>query len=179
MKLTGPHIVSQLRDKLTFAVGRHLYAALGSYQQLARFEQNDLTQARDHQGQPLPAPINVNRALLDHLGDEELRHLVQTEARRFNAAQRHLNHAFDRLLQTLLQERRFLILKQVELLFAYSLDLSVLRIRASNQNHILLLLPAELHGEQLIVFHQAAQRFHRTIPGNLIAENHLWELTDG
>jgi len=79
----------------------------------------------------------------------------------------------------LLQARPFVILKQLELLFAYELDLSVFRTRATNQSHILLLLPGERRGDHVVLFHEADARFHRTIPPNLIAENHLWELTDG
>jgi hypothetical protein len=178
MKRTGPQIISELRDKLTFDVGRHLYAVLGAYGQLTQFEQHDLAQARDPQGQPFPVPFNVNRELLARIGDDELRHLVNVEARRFNAVQRHLNQAFDNLLHELLQQNHLIILKQMELLFAYSLDLSILRTRASNQSHILLLLPGEQRGERLTIFHEAAEHFQRTIPQNLVADNHLWELTN-
>lgn len=177
MTLTGPQIISELRDKLTFDVGRHLYAVLGSYAQLGHFEQHHLAQASDPQGQTFPTPFNVNRELLARIGDDDLRHLVNVEARRFNAVQRHLNQAFDALLHDLLQHNRLIVLKQLELLFAYSLDLSVLRTRASNQSHILLLLPGQQRGERLIIFHEAAERFQRTIPQNLVADNHLWELT--
>ena len=176
MKLTGPQIITQLRDKLSFDVGRHLYAVLGTYSQLTQFEQHDLAQARETEGQPFPTPFNINQELLARIGDDDLRHLVNVEARRFNAVQRHLNHAFDRLLHDFLQQNRLIILKQTELLFAYSLDLSVLRTRASNQSHILLLLPGEQRGERLTIFHEAAERFQRTIPQNLVADNHLWEL---
>ena len=178
MKLTGPQIISQLRDKLTFDVGRHLYAVLGGYEQLDQFERRDLAQARDPEGQSFPLPFNVNRELLARIGDDDLRHLVKVEARRFNAVQRHLNQAFDQLLHDLLQQNRLIILKQLELLFAYSLDLSVLRTRASNQSHILLLLPGERRGERLLIFHEAAERFQRSIPQNLVADNHLWEMAD-
>ena len=178
MKLTGPQIISQLRDKLSFDVGRHLYAVLGSYDQLAHFERRDLAQASNPQGQPFPPPFNLNRELLARIGDDDLRRLVRVEARRFNAVQRHLNQAFDQLLHDLLRRQRLVILKQVELLFAYSLDLSVLRTRASNQSHILLLLPGERRGERLVIFHEAADRFQRTIPPNLVADNHLWEVTN-
>lgn len=179
MKLTGPQIISQLREKLSFDVGRHLYAVLGTYNQLAQFEHHDLAQVREIEGKSFPAPFNINRELLARIGDDELRHLVNVEARRFNAVQRHLNQAFDRLLHDLLQQNRLIILKRMELLFAYSLDLSVLRTRASNQSHILLLLPGEQRGERLTIFHEAAERFQRTIPQNLVADNHLWELSNG
>jgi hypothetical protein len=179
LKLTGPKIVVELREKLQFPMGRHLYGVLGSYAQLKAFERHDLAQARDSKGNKLPPAVNVNHALLARIGDEDLRQLVADEGRRPLSVKRRLNQEFDQLLHQLLQERNLLVLKQLELLFAYGLDLSVLRTRASNQNHILLLLPGERRSEQLIIFHEADTRFHRTIPKNLIADNHLWELANG
>ena len=179
MKRTGPQIINELRDKLQFDVGRHLYGVLGSYQQLERFEKDDLGLATNHKGSNLPAAVNVNRELLARIGDDDLKRLVADEGRRPQSVQRRLNNEFDRLLHDTLQERNLLILKQLELLFAYGLDLSVLRTRASNENHILLLLPGERRGEQLVIFHEADSKFNRTIPTNLIADNHLWELSDG
>lgn len=178
MKLGGPQVVSQLREKLQFDIGRHLYGVLGTYEQLRRFEQQDLAQAQDHRNRPFPDPINVNRALLRRIGDEDLRQLVAKEGKWHYAISNRLNLEFDALLQSHLQQTDLAILKQTEMLFAYSLDLSVLRTRASNQSHILLLLPAERRGEHIIVFHEAAPRFHRSIPPNLIANQHLWELID-
>ena len=177
MKLGGPQIISELREKLQFDIGRHLYGILGAYADLKQFEQEDLAQARDHQNKFLPAPINVNRELLKRIGDDDLRQLVDAEARRPHAVTYRLNQEFDGLLHDLLQQTDLVILKQLELLFAYNLDLSVLRTRASNQSHILILLPAERRGEHIVVFHEAAPKFQRSIPPNLIADNHLWELT--
>ena len=178
MKLGRPQVISELREKLQFDIGRHLYGVLGSYDQLGRFENEDLAQARDHQDQPLPLPVNVNRELLRRIGDDDLRQLVDAEARRPHAVTYRLNQEFDNLLYDLLQRENLVILKQLELLFAYNLELSVLRTRASNQSHILLLMPAERRGEHIIMFHEAPSKFQRSIPPNLIADNHLWELTD-
>jgi hypothetical protein len=183
MKLTGPQIISELREKLQFSMGRHLYGVLGGYAQLAQFEQTNLAQARDPHGQPLPVPINLNRELLARIGDDDLRQLIKDEARYPQAVQRRLGQQFDQLLADLLAQAatqssfHLLIVKQIELLFTYDLDLSVLRTRATNTKHLLLLLPGQRRGEQIVVFHEAEPRFHRTIPGNLIAENHLWELS--
>lgn len=179
MKITGPQVISELREKLQFGVGRHLYGVLGTYAQLAKFEQTALIQARDPQGRRFPQPINLNRELLARIGDETLRQLVRNEARRPRTIQRRLGQQLDNLLGEFLRNHHFLILKQLELLFAYALDLNVLRIRAANQNHILLLLPGERRGDHVILFHESGSRFQRTIPPNLIADNHLWELKDG
>jgi len=179
MKISGPQVISELREKLQFEVGRHLYGVLGTYARLAKLEQAALSQALDPQGNHFPPPINVNRELLGRIGDEDLRRLVRDEARRPQAIQRRLGQELDSLVADLLQARHFVILKQLELLFAYELDLSVFRTRATNQSHILLLLPGERRGDHVVLFHEADARFHRTMPPNLIAENHLWELTDG
>lgn len=178
MKLGGPQIISQLREKLQFEIGRHLYGILGSYEQLHRFERDNLRLARDHQDKLFPEPINVNRSLLQRIGDNDLRQLVDTEARRPQSVTYRLDQEFNYLLGDHLKQSDLVILKHLEMLFTYRLDLSVLRTRASNQSHILLLLPAERRGEHFIVFHEATPRFHRTVPPNLIADNHLWELTD-
>ena len=178
MKLTGPQVIGELRDKLPVGVGRHLYAVLGTYAQLAHFELDHLAQARDLEGHPLPVPLNVNRELLARIGDEDLRQLVRDEPRRPQTVQRRLNQELQDLLNDRLRASWFLILKQIELLFAYELDLTAFRTRASNQSHILLLLPAERRSDHITIFHEADARFQRTMPENLIADNHLWELTN-
>ena len=61
----------------------------------------------------------------------------------------------------------FLALKNLELLFAYDLELNCLRIRATNQKHILILLPGERVGDRITLFHEAPQKYHRTLPTNL------------
>jgi len=179
MRLTGPLIISELRDKLRFEVGRHLYGVLGTYERLARFEREDLGQARDPEGRSFPAALNLNAALLAHIGDDDLRQMVKDEARRPQTVRYHLNRELDSLLGELLQRSHFLIVKQVELLFAHNLDWSVFRTRASNRNHVLLLLPGEKRGDQIALFQEATPRFHRVLPANLLADNHLWELDDG
>ncbi len=179
MKITGPQVISQLREKLQFGMGRHLYGLLGSYAQLAEFAQSDLAQARDPGGNPFPLPHNLNRELLARIDDDDLRRLIHAEARRPQAIQRRLGQELDSFLGDLLQKDHLLILEQLELAFAYSLDLSAFRTRATNQNHILLLLPGERRGEHITLFHEADPRFHRSLPGNLIADNHIWELQDG
>jgi hypothetical protein len=176
MKITGPQVISELREKLQFNIGRHLYGVLGTYDQLRRFETTDLSHARDPRGNPFPEPVNLNRELLARIGDDDLRRLVKDEARRPQAVQRRLGQELDNLLGELLQRELFLILKQLEVTFTYSLDLGVFRTCAANENHILLLLPGERHGEHITLFHDAHPRFHRTLPSNLIADNHLWEL---
>lgn len=177
MTFTGPQVISDLREKLHVTIGRHLYGVLSSYALLNNFIAVDLKQASDGDGQPLPSPLNLNRELLAHLPDDDLRRLVRDEARRPQAVERHLNEQLRAVLTDHLQQSTFVILHQLELIFAYNLDLSIFRTCATNENHVLLLLPGERRGEHVLLFHETAERFQRFLPDNLIADNHLWELT--
>jgi len=178
MKASGAQITSFLRDRLQSSVGRHLYGVLGTYRQLERFEARDLASGRDPGGRPLPPAVNLNRTLLNRIGDEELSALVEAEARQPRSVTHRLALELDRYLAEALQESPLLILRQLEILLAYGLDLSALRINATDQRHVLLLLPGNRVGDRIILFHEAEERFHRTLPQNLIVENHLWELSD-
>ncbi len=174
--LTGPQIVTELRKQLQNQSGRHLYVVLGTYMQLDSFVKNDLASASSVDGQALPRPVNFNRDLLDHIEDEALRRMVRDESRRPQAVESQLNQAFEQLLRDRYTQGLFLILKQCELMFAYKLDLSKLRTYATNQNHLLLLLPGRLISNQICLFHEADQRFQNQFPGQLVTENNVWEL---
>ena len=184
MKLSGPQITTILRENLQIDSGRHLYGILGTYAQLAAFETEILSQINLLPQEPgngsatavCHQVVNLNFALMERIGDEDLRDLVRSEGKRPQTIQRRLNLTFDSLLANLLEKDHFIILKQIELLFAYDLDLQTIRARASNQNHILLLLPGEKRGDHVALFTEANSRFHRELPYQLIADNHLWEL---
>ncbi len=174
--LTGPQIISELRKQLQNQSGRHLYVVLGTYQLLENFEKNELAPALTADGKSLPKPINFNRDLLDHIEDEALRRMVRDESRRPQAVESQLNKAFEQVLREQFAGQSLLILKQCELMFAYKLDLSKLRTYATNQNHLLLLLPGRLVSNQILLFHESDQRFQNQFPGQLVTENNLWEL---
>ena len=116
--------------------------------------------------------------MLDRIDDDELKSLVQTEASRVGSVKKRLSDELDTLVAHELATRSLLNLKNVELLFAYDLELNCLRIRATNQKHILLLLPGECVGDRITLFHEAPPHNHRTLPTNLVPENHLWELSE-
>ena len=97
MKQTGPSIVGMIRENVQIGIGRHLYGILGAYGSLKHFEQKDLPQARHLDGSSFPIPVNLNQALLGRIGDEDLRSLVQNEARLPQTVQRRLNQEFDLL----------------------------------------------------------------------------------
>jgi hypothetical protein len=176
MKLTATQVISELRTKLQVDVGRHLYGVLGGYAALGHFESAHLAEARALDGAPFPAPLNLNRALLDSIADDDLRGLIRDEARHPLATQRRLNAHLASLLTSRLHDERFLIVKQIELIFAYELELTFFRTCATNDRHILLLLPGERRGDRITLFHEAEARFQRILPDSLIADNHLWEL---
>ena len=178
MKLSGHEINSQLRQKLEMPTGRHLYVVLGSYDRLDRYERVAFREARSASDQRLGDPVNVNRRLLDAIDDDELKRLVQSEASRMETVKKRLSDELDSLVAKELASHAFLALKNMELLFAYDLELNCLRIRATNQKHILLLLPGQREGDRITLFHEAAQENHRTLPSNLVPENHLWELSE-
>jgi hypothetical protein len=178
MKLSGHEINSQLRQKLDMPTGRHLYVVLGCYERLERYEKVDFPEARSPTGQKLSQPVNINHDLLERIPDHELKRLVQTEASRTESVKDRLTKELDALVAEKLNGGSFVALKGLEILFAYNLELNSLRIRATNQKHILLLLPGEKVGDRIMLFHEAQQNNHRTLPTNLVPENHLWELSE-
>lgn len=178
MKRSDHEINSALRDRLGQTTGRHLYAVLGAYEALERYERVSLSQARDPDDRPLRPPINLNRALLAHIPDDDLKALVQDEAKKPQGVKQRLGEEFDGLLALELSAGPFVALKQLELIFAYELELSCLRIRAVNGKHILLLLPGRRVGDGIVLFHEASLECHRRLPPELIPDNHLWELAE-
>ena len=136
MKLSGHEINTQLRQKLEMPTGRHLYVVLGTYERLERYEKVAFREARSPSGQRLSDPVNVNHQLLDRINDEELKRLVQTEASRTESVKARLAKELDALVAEKLNGGSFLALKNLEILFAYDLELNCLRIRATNQKHI-------------------------------------------
>ena len=178
MRLSGPEINSQLRQKLDMPTGRHLYVVLGTYERLERYEKVDFPEARAPTGQKLSQPVNINHELLERIPDNELKRLVQTEASRTESVKDRLTKELDALVAEKLNGGSFVALKGLEILFAYDLELNCLRIRAANQKHILLLLPGEKVGDRVTLFHEAPAHNQRTLPHTYVQENHLWELSE-
>jgi len=84
----------------------------------------------------------------------------------------------DSLIADNLEKTSFLAVKSLELLFAYDMEMNCFRIRAANQKHILVLLPGERVADRITLFHEPPANNHRTLPMNLVPENHLWELSE-
>jgi len=178
VKLSGHEINSQLRQKLGMSTGRHLYVVLGTYERIERYERVAFREARSPDDKPLGSALNVNRSLLQRLSDDELKWLVRSEAGLPETVKKRLADELDALVAAKLTEISFLDLKNLEILFAYDMELNCFRIRAANKKHILVLLPGERAGDRITLFHEAMPSNHRTLPMNLVPENHLWELSE-
>ena len=169
-------IIETLRSKLTLTAGRHLYGVLGTYRALAAFAKK-LRQAKAPDGTKFPEPISVNRGILDAIPDDEFRHLVENEARRPEPTAAHVAKAFEAFLRSKLHGQGLVILASLEMLFAYHIELNLLRTMAADDDRVLLLLPGRRTSGKVIMFPGLPEGNHR-LPDNLIADNHLWEVTD-
>lgn len=178
MKMNGTQIIQEISKNIKNEIGRHLYGVLGTYSQLEKFKSINLSHLKDVEGNSVPSPVNLNQAFLEKFPDEFLRELVRSESKTPTAVQDKLNKAFSSLLSDLLMQNHVLVLDQIELLFAYQMDLQILRAHAANQNHIILLLPGEFNQSGVHLFTEASTQFQRALPPQLITENHLWEITD-
>jgi hypothetical protein len=167
-------IVEAFRAKLMMPGGRHLYGVLGDYAQLDRFV-SVLSQVRTHEGRRFPKPLNVNREILEVIPDDKFRQLVEDEAKRPEPTAAHVARAFETFLRRKLQGKGLIVLAHLEMLFAYHLELNLLRTMAADDDRVLLLLPGNREGGRVIMFPETAEGNY-TLPLNLIADNHLWEL---
>jgi len=177
MKRMNRHeILGDLVSKWEESGKRHLYLVMGSCTELAAFERDLKTNAKTPDRQPLRPPISVNGALLARLPDEELNKLDGGEAKYPTMVHDRLKKEFESLLLEALDKQNIVVLKDMELLFAFNLDLALLRLHATNGRHVVLLLPGRRVGDRIILFHEAEDRFERKLPANLIMENHIWEI---
>ena len=174
--MKSTEIIEALRQKLTVPGGRHLYGVMGTYKQLDAFAKK-LHQAKTTDGAPFPKPINVNRGILDAIPDEEFRQLAENEAKRPEPTAAHVAKAFERFLRANLTGKSMLVLSNLEMLFAYRIELNLLRTLATDENRVLLLLPGRRSRDRIIMFHEMEESDY-TLPTNLIADNHLWDITE-
>jgi hypothetical protein len=138
-------IVDTLITKLTMPGGRHLYGILGTYAQLDEFA-SLLTQARAPSGIRFPKAINVNKGILDTIPDSEFKELCENEARRPEPTRAHVAMAFEKFLRQTLAKKGLLVLANLEMVFAYQLELNMLRTMAADEDRIILLLPGRRVG---------------------------------
>lgn len=174
--MTTADIVQTLQAKLDAPHGRHLYGVLGTYKQLDAFA-TAAVNARLPDGQRFPTPLNVNREILDGIPDEEFRELVAHEAKRPEPTAAHVAQAFERFLRCTLAGKGLVVLGHLELVFAYSVELNLLRTLAADDNRVLLLLPGRRESGHVRLFPDLTDGSY-ALPVNLIADNHLWQLTE-
>lgn len=172
--MTDTEIIETLRNKLAKDVGRHLYGVLGSYMQLEKFS-SVLTQARTHDGMKFPQPISLNQGIMESIPDAEFKLLVENEAKRPEPTAAHVARAFENYIWAALQAKNLLIIKEIELLFAYNCELNILRTLSTDTKKIILLLPGKRVGERIIMFH-GLNVGNYELPANLIANDHIWQL---
>jgi hypothetical protein len=145
-------IIEALRVKLTVPGGRHLYGVLGTCTQLEAFAKK-LHQAKTPYGTPFPRPVNVNPGILDAIPDDEFRQLAENDAKRPEPSAAHVAKAFGRSLRANLTGQGILVLSNMEMLFAYKIELNPLRTLAADEDRVLLLLPGRPSGGRIIMFH--------------------------
>ncbi|MBA7677741.1 hypothetical protein ES703_86005 [subsurface metagenome] len=174
--MKNTEIIEALRSKLSVPGGRHLYGVLGSYAALAAFS-GKLRQAKAPDGRRFPRQISVNRGILNTIPDNEFRQLVENEAKRPEPTAAHVAKAFETFLRSKLRGKGLIVLSNLETLFAYNLELNLLRTMAADADRILLLLPGRRSSGKIIMFPNLDEGGY-TLPTNLIADNHLWEVRE-
>jgi hypothetical protein len=172
--MNSTEIIEGLRQKLAVPTGRHLYGVLGDYAKLDAFAKK-LHQARTLDGVSFPKPANVNQGILAAIPDDEFRQLAEDEAKRPEPTAAHVSRAFERFLRFSLTGNAVVTLANLEMLFAYHIELNLLRTMAADEDKVLLLLPGKRSGGRIVMFHEM-QEGDYTLPTNLIADNHLWEI---
>ena len=172
-------IIEILRKKLSVPIGRHLYGLLGSYSKLGRFD-HQLQMATYGDNQHFPEPISVSSSLLNQFTDEEFRRIVTDEAKRPEPTRKSIEDEFSAFVRRTLISNKLVVFKDLELLFAYGIDLNPFRTLATDDKRIILLLPGVKKGGVIYLFPEYQERFPSQkeiiLPSNLIAEDHLWEL---
>lgn len=174
--MNSTEIIETLRQKLNVSSGRHLYGVLGDYAQLDVFAKK-LRQAKTLNDASFPKPVNVNRGILKTIPDADFKRLAEDEAKRPEPTAAHVGRAFERFLRTILSGGKLVVLANMEMLFAYNIELNLLRTMAADENKVLLLLPGRRAGGRIVMFHEMADGDY-TLPTNLIADNHLWEISE-
>ena len=174
--MNSAEIIEALRQKISVTSGRHLYGVLGTYAQLDTFADH-LHQVKTFDGIQFPKPVNVNRGILEAIPDEEFKDLAENEAKYPEPTAAHVNRAFKSFLTETLNKTNIAVLRDLEMLFAYNMEMNLLRTMATDEKKVLLLLPGKRAGDRIAMFHEMGESgFH--LPTNLIADNHLWELRE-
>ena len=174
--MTDVQIIDEIREKFANPVGRHLYGILGSYKRLEEFSKK-LYNVKTQDDKEFPLPISLNWGIMESIPDDDFKFLVEHEAKWPEPTAAHVKRAFEEYIRSLIKQQDIIILANVELLFAYNLELSILRTLATDEKRIILLLPAKKEAGKIIMFPDLKNNEY-TLPTNLIADNHIWQLKD-
>lgn len=174
--MNGPQVIQELCHKMDAAGGRHLYGVLGDYPALEKFAGQLAGLKTLDQHYTFPRPLNVNDGLLAAMSDKDFQRLARDEAKWPEPVAKEVERAFGRFLRQTLRDQGPVVLAHLEMVFAYNLGLSILRSLATDSNKVLLLLPGRrgAPGGGPTLFIEAGGGY--TLPTNLIANDHLWEL---
>lgn len=175
--MNDAEIIAALRNRLNVKAGRHLYGILGSYEALERFSAN-LQQVNTIEGQSFPAPLLVNRKILEAIPDEEFKEIAENEPKRPEPTMQYVKKSFEKFLRSELQKNDLLVLGGLEMLFAYHVELNLFRTMGTDDKKIILLLPGKRSRQQEIIMFPALTEDTYILPTNFIAENHMWELME-
>jgi hypothetical protein len=167
-------VVEALVAKLAIPTGRHLYGVVGPYAALERFSRK-LTGTALPDGEKIQAPVSVTAAVLSGIEDEEFRRIVADEAKRPEVVASEVQRAFEVVIREQARRLVLVVLANMEVVFAYHLELNLLRTLAADEVRILVLLPGRISNGKVLLFVDQPETQY-TLPSNLIAENHLWEL---
>ena len=149
--MNDAEIVEALRLKLDHPGGRHLYGVLGTYRRLADFSKT-FQQARTVEGEKFPPPLSLSQLILAEIPDERFRELVADEAKRPEPVARHVGQAFESVLRKRLRGKGLIVFDGLEILFAYGLELNLLRTMAADSDRVLLLLPGLRRGNAIVLY---------------------------
>lgn len=172
-------IITELHRKLDMPGGRHLYAILGTYNKLALFAKELSKTLIPSQNIHFPKPLNVNREIMDSIPDEEFRELCLEETKRPASTRRRVELAFEEFLTTVLKKQNLIVLEKLELILAYGVDPEPLRTLSTDDHRIIMLLPAKKTSDCILMFPECADlNYDYSLPGNLIANDRVWEFKE-
>jgi len=167
-------VVEVLVAKLAIPTGRHLYAVVGPYPALQRFG-SSLTGTALPDGTKVERSVSVTAEVLNRIADDEFRRIVADEAKRPEVVTAEVQRAFEAFIRGVARRQRLVVLGNLEVVFAYHLELNLLRTLAADDVRILLMLAGRIANGKTVLFEDQPEAQY-SLPTNLIAENHLWEL---
>jgi hypothetical protein len=174
--LRDADVVQALAAKLAIPTGRHLYGVIGRYPALDRFSAK-LTGTKLPDGTKVERTVSVTAEVLNGMADDDFRRMVADEAKRPEVVAAEVQRAFNAFLRGVARRQRLVVLANLEIVFAYHVELNLLRTLAADDIRFLLLLPGGItNGKPMLFEEQTEARY--VLPANLIAENHLWVIED-